>query len=54
MDLRIDCWSRLVQELSLFHQLILRYTPTTGLTGLDDDDGDEKKMAQQNSWFADF
>uniref|UniRef100_A0A1X7VPG5 Uncharacterized protein n=1 Tax=Amphimedon queenslandica TaxID=400682 RepID=A0A1X7VPG5_AMPQE len=40
MDLRIDCWSRL-------HQLILRYTPTTGLTGLDkdddDDDEDEKR-----------
>uniref|UniRef100_A0A1X7VIU4 Uncharacterized protein n=1 Tax=Amphimedon queenslandica TaxID=400682 RepID=A0A1X7VIU4_AMPQE len=34
MDLRIDCWSRL-------HQLILRYTPTTGLTGLDDDDDDD-------------
>uniref|UniRef100_A0A1X7TPK2 Uncharacterized protein n=1 Tax=Amphimedon queenslandica TaxID=400682 RepID=A0A1X7TPK2_AMPQE len=31
MDLRIDCWSRL-------HQLIPRYTPTTGLTGLDDED----------------
>uniref|UniRef100_A0A1X7SNL3 Uncharacterized protein n=1 Tax=Amphimedon queenslandica TaxID=400682 RepID=A0A1X7SNL3_AMPQE len=34
MDLRIDCWSRL-------HQLILRYTPTTGLTGLDEDDDDD-------------
>uniref|UniRef100_A0A1X7SI87 Uncharacterized protein n=1 Tax=Amphimedon queenslandica TaxID=400682 RepID=A0A1X7SI87_AMPQE len=34
MDLRIDCWSRL-------HQLILRYTPTTGLTGLDDEDEDD-------------
>uniref|UniRef100_A0A1X7U229 Uncharacterized protein n=1 Tax=Amphimedon queenslandica TaxID=400682 RepID=A0A1X7U229_AMPQE len=34
MDLRIDCWSRL-------HQLILRYTTTTGLTGLDEDDDDD-------------
>uniref|UniRef100_A0A1X7VQU7 Uncharacterized protein n=1 Tax=Amphimedon queenslandica TaxID=400682 RepID=A0A1X7VQU7_AMPQE len=34
MDLRIDCWSRL-------HQLILRYTLTTGLTGLDDDEDDD-------------
>uniref|UniRef100_A0A1X7SN33 Uncharacterized protein n=1 Tax=Amphimedon queenslandica TaxID=400682 RepID=A0A1X7SN33_AMPQE len=36
MDLRIDCWSRL-------HQLILRYTPTTGLTGLDDEDDEDEK-----------
>uniref|UniRef100_A0A1X7UID2 Uncharacterized protein n=1 Tax=Amphimedon queenslandica TaxID=400682 RepID=A0A1X7UID2_AMPQE len=36
MDLRIDCWSRL-------HQLILRYTPTTGLTGLDEDDDEDEK-----------
>uniref|UniRef100_A0A1X7TZE0 Uncharacterized protein n=1 Tax=Amphimedon queenslandica TaxID=400682 RepID=A0A1X7TZE0_AMPQE len=36
MDLHIDCWSRL-------HQLILRYTPTTGLTGLDEDDDEDEK-----------
>uniref|UniRef100_A0A1X7TDY3 Uncharacterized protein n=1 Tax=Amphimedon queenslandica TaxID=400682 RepID=A0A1X7TDY3_AMPQE len=36
MDLRIDCWSRL-------HQLILRYTPTTGLTGLDEDEDEDEK-----------
>uniref|UniRef100_A0A1X7T1R0 Uncharacterized protein n=1 Tax=Amphimedon queenslandica TaxID=400682 RepID=A0A1X7T1R0_AMPQE len=45
MDLRIDCWSRL-------HQLILRYTPTTGLTGLDDedeDDDDEKRWLNKTA-----
>uniref|UniRef100_A0A1X7TPH2 Uncharacterized protein n=1 Tax=Amphimedon queenslandica TaxID=400682 RepID=A0A1X7TPH2_AMPQE len=44
MDLRIDCWSRL-------HQLILRYTPTTGLTGLldDDDDEDEKRWLNKTA-----
>uniref|UniRef100_A0A1X7VCL7 Uncharacterized protein n=1 Tax=Amphimedon queenslandica TaxID=400682 RepID=A0A1X7VCL7_AMPQE len=35
MDLRIDFWSRL-------HQLIPRYTPTTGLTGFDEDDDDDE------------
>uniref|UniRef100_A0A1X7TR42 Uncharacterized protein n=1 Tax=Amphimedon queenslandica TaxID=400682 RepID=A0A1X7TR42_AMPQE len=46
MDLRINCWSRL-------HQLILRYTPTTGLTGLldddDDDDEDEKRWLNKTA-----
>uniref|UniRef100_A0A1X7U1W7 Uncharacterized protein n=1 Tax=Amphimedon queenslandica TaxID=400682 RepID=A0A1X7U1W7_AMPQE len=42
MDLRIDCWSRL-------HQLILRYTPTTGLTGLDEDDEDEKRWLNKTA-----
>uniref|UniRef100_A0A1X7VRF0 Uncharacterized protein n=1 Tax=Amphimedon queenslandica TaxID=400682 RepID=A0A1X7VRF0_AMPQE len=43
MDLRIDCWSRL-------HQLILRYTLTTGLTGLlDDDDQDEKRWLNKTA-----
>uniref|UniRef100_A0A1X7UQ94 Uncharacterized protein n=1 Tax=Amphimedon queenslandica TaxID=400682 RepID=A0A1X7UQ94_AMPQE len=41
MDQRIDCWSRL-------HQLILRCTPTTGLTGLDDDDEDDDD--DEKSW----
>uniref|UniRef100_A0A1X7TIB5 Uncharacterized protein n=1 Tax=Amphimedon queenslandica TaxID=400682 RepID=A0A1X7TIB5_AMPQE len=43
MDLRIDCWSRL-------HQLIPRYTLTTGLTGLDEnDDEDEKRWLNKTA-----
>uniref|UniRef100_A0A1X7VJU2 Uncharacterized protein n=1 Tax=Amphimedon queenslandica TaxID=400682 RepID=A0A1X7VJU2_AMPQE len=41
MDLCINCWSRL-------HQLILRYTPTTGSTGLDDDKDDEDEKRWLN------
>uniref|UniRef100_A0A1X7VSW0 Uncharacterized protein n=1 Tax=Amphimedon queenslandica TaxID=400682 RepID=A0A1X7VSW0_AMPQE len=42
MDLRIDFWSRL-------HQLIPRYTLTTGLTGLDDDE-DEDEDEDEKWW----
>uniref|UniRef100_A0A1X7T1I6 Uncharacterized protein n=1 Tax=Amphimedon queenslandica TaxID=400682 RepID=A0A1X7T1I6_AMPQE len=42
MDLCIDCWSRL-------QKLILRYTPTTELTGLDEDDEDEKRWLNKTA-----